>query len=67
MSAKEFRSKFRVGDIISGWPTGKKVKITAIGRTRFLYYAIDYDCFRERVCAMEMFFGWKLEKRKKKP
>ena len=51
-SLQEFKLVFKVGDLLCGWATGKTVKITAIGETRFL--AIDYYAnLGERVCSIE--------------
>jgi hypothetical protein len=49
MSPAEFKQKFKVGDHIMGWGTGKVVKITGIGISRFLY-ADGTD--KERVVSM---------------
>jgi hypothetical protein len=35
-SIEEFKSIFKVGDLICGWTTGKTIQITAIGHHRFL-------------------------------
>lgn len=52
----QFKEQFKIGDIVSSWPTGKTVRITAIGKFRFL--AVDtYDEVNgresETVCTMK--------------
>ena len=52
----QFKATFKVGDEISGWSTGKTVKISCIGTTRFLAW------FRgeEVVSTMSQAQGWAL-------
>lgn len=47
---EEFKRTFSIGDSLTGWSTGKQVKITAIGEDKFL--ALDHHG-RERVCTIE--------------
>ena len=37
MNIEEFKRNCSVGDYLEGFTTGKEVRITAIGETRFLY------------------------------
>lgn len=39
-SSEEWKKSFKVGDILSGWATSKRVKVIAIGRDRFLWVDI---------------------------
>jgi hypothetical protein len=56
---KQFKSYFKVGDLITGWSTGLTLEITAIGNKRFI--GLDqYD--RERVCTIESHDWAKVEK-----
>lgn len=50
MKVEDFKAKFKVGDCIMGWATGKVVKITAIGEKRFLFAD---GSEKERVSAMD--------------
>ena len=52
MSAKEFKATFKIDDVIIGYSTNKKVRITGIGETRFLYKALEYQPNKERVASM---------------
>jgi hypothetical protein len=49
-SAKEFKETFKIGDEITGWATGKSIKIIAIGNERFLW--IDQFSGHEGVSKM---------------
>jgi len=49
ITPKEFKERFKVGDIISSWSTDKAVKITAIGENRVLY--LDHRN-KERVASL---------------
>lgn len=59
LTPKEFRETFKVGDIISGWSTGKKVRITAIGEERFLYKETEVSRRGEYVRAIVATWLWK--------
>lgn len=54
----QFKATFKVGDEICGWSTGKTVKISVMGETRFLSW------FRgdEIVNTMSQAQGWVLVK-----
>lgn len=56
MTGEEFRKKFKRGDILTGYSTGKRVRITGIGDTRFLYINPDEENqpykVRERIASM---------------
>lgn len=60
LTTTEFRKEFKVGDIIQGWSTGKKVMITAIGEERFLYKNADgYHRNKEYVSTIRATWLWK--------
>jgi len=63
LTIEEFRQKFKVGDRITGWSTGKVATITAIGEFRFLFK--DFRQGGEWVRAIEAPFRWKKVIRKK--
>lgn len=50
-----FKQTFQVGDVIESWSTCKRLRITAIGETRFL--GVDWRGY-ERVCTMGFIQGW---------
>jgi hypothetical protein len=61
MSCEEFKTLFKVGDIITGWSTRKRIRITAIGEERILFRDIDLDSYRpsiERVAKIRQSFNW---------
>lgn len=64
MTPDEFRAHFKLGDIIVGWSTRKRCRITAIGEERFLYRDLALDAFRnnsiERVAKIRQGFLWEL-------
>lgn len=52
-SIAEFKRDVKVGDTLQGYSTGKTVRVTAVGETRFLY--VDHDSryhLEERVSLM---------------
>lgn len=50
-----FKQTFKVGDVIESWSTCKRLRITAIGESRFLGKDYKGD---ERVCTMAFTQGW---------
>lgn len=61
MTVDEFKRLFSVGDIITGWSTRKKIRITAIGEERILFRDIALDSYRpsiERVAKIRQSFNW---------
>lgn len=66
MAVDEFKKLFKVGDVILGWSTRKRIRITAIGEERILYRDLALDSYRpgvERVAKMRQSFNWELEKK----
>lgn len=57
---QEFKLVFKIGDHICGWGTGKTVRITAIGESRFLARDL-YTKGEERVCSIESLAWVKIE------
>lgn len=63
MTVDEFKTLFKVGDIITGWSTRKRIKITAIGEERILFRDFACDSYRpsiERVAKIRQSFNWQL-------
>jgi hypothetical protein len=60
MTPKEFKATFKIGDVICGYSTNKRVKITAIGEERFMYVSVDCasEKGKERVAKMSVATGW---------
>ncbi len=59
MPVDEFKSLFKVGDILTGWSTRKKIRITAIGEERILYrHADGHRPEIERVAKIRQSFNW---------
>lgn len=65
MTPDEFRAKFKPGDVVLGWSTRKRCRITAIGEERILYRDLALDAFRgtaiERVAKIRQNFVWEKE------
>lgn len=55
-----FSSQFKVGDVIAGYSTRKLMKITAIGKRRFLYEEPNSHRKGEYVAAIAGAHGWEL-------
>lgn len=51
-TATRFKKTFKVGDVVTAWPTSKKVRISAIGESRLLY--IDIGGTKERVASFNL-------------
>lgn len=61
MTVDEFKTLFKVGDVVTGWSTRKRCRITAIGEERILYRDIALDSYRpsiERVAKIRQSFNW---------
>lgn len=56
----DFHKTFKIGDLIAGFSTRKRMRITAIGKRRFLYEDESYGRKGEYVAAIVSNARWEL-------